>query len=244
MQSETIPLQIRFNESKTLFRISLPELCGNDELSVDGIDTAAGLNLLARLCKSMKHHSELNVYELSASQRDLMWAAMHRQYWGNRIVSSICCNACGADFDLSFLLTDLQKNLWSTVQHNAEVFAPTGMEEVYASEQHVYLDEQIRILTDLCLKKNSTFADEHDVKGLGQFLSEQAPIMDVDLKAVCTECNHENTVRFDVQSFVLQKIMNGQDALWFQVDALAKKYQWSLTEILSLSRSVRQQLSQ
>jgi len=77
---------------------ALREPQGGDELALAGIDTHSAVQLLDRLIDA----PPCSTAQLSASDRDGLLAALHRSLWGDRIVSSLKCAACGAMFDLSF----------------------------------------------------------------------------------------------------------------------------------------------
>jgi hypothetical protein len=76
----------------------------------------------------------------------------------------------------------------------------------------------------------------------GEALQSAAPILDVDLVARCPECDQAQTVQFDLQSFVLQRLLDERPVLLAQIHALAAAYGWSCGEILSLERSTRRML--
>ena len=71
-----------------------------------------------------------------------------------------------------------------------------------------------------------------------------APIVDVDLETRCAECGHPGQARFDIQAFVLQRLLDERDALLGEIHAMAAAYGWPLHDILSLPRGLRQALAQ
>lgn len=74
-------------------------------------------------------------------------------------------------------------------------------------------------------------------------LQAAAPIIDLELAASCADCGHQQTAHFDLQSFLLQRLINERENLLAEVHLLASAYGWSLSEILSLARSTRRQLA-
>lgn len=74
-------------------------------------------------------------------------------------------------------------------------------------------------------------------------LQAAAPLIDLELAARCADCGHEQSAHFDLQSFLLQRLINERENLLAEVHLLASTYGWSLSEILSLARSTRRQLA-
>ena len=65
------------------------------------------------------------------------------------------------------------------------------------------------------------------------------PLLDVEIGATCAECGHEQSVRFDLQQYVLAAVRDGERQRAREVHQIATAYRWSLAEILSLPRSRR-----
>ncbi len=219
--------------------VRLRELQGHDELAVDGVDTRTAVQLLGRLLDADE------AADLSASDRDAALAALHRALWGDRIVATLRCAACEAMFDLSFELSALQRQLGQAGEAG-RVSAPREVEDAQGVHWHLpSADEEdaaaqfgleagrARLLAQVCADVPA------DAQAVSARLEALAPLLDVDLDAECTECGHAQRVRFDVQSFVLQRLLDERDSVLGEVHALASGYGWSLQEILSLPRSLR-----
>ena len=242
--SERVPLR---HVAAQRLLVRLREPLGSDELALAGVDTRAAVVLLDRLMED----APCSAGELSASDRDGLLCALHRHLWGDRIVSSLECEACGAMYDLSFKLSALQMQLAAQAEP-AAVDAP-------------------RVLTDsegrhYCLP-NAAQEEEAAQCGMGEGhsrlralvagegeddhgpvldarLETLAPIVDVELDANCAECGEPRQARFDIQSFVLQRLLDERDALLGEIHAMAGAYGWPLHDIVSLPRRLRRALAQ
>src|SRR5262245_23409713 len=105
----TEPVLLRHLRTGPAVYVTLSEPTGHDDLAVDGVDTRAAVALLSRLLQG----SAVDAARLAASDRDALFAALHRQCWGDRIVSTLICTACARPFDLSFELSAVQRSLAS-----------------------------------------------------------------------------------------------------------------------------------
>ena len=225
----------------------LREPHGEDELALDGVDTRAAVALLERLVEVSP--AAQPVASLSASDRDALLAALHRQLWGDRIVSSLRCPACEAWYDLSFELSGLQRHLARQVAphmlsgprclQTADGLAwrlPVAAEEDEAAV--LGIEAGAAWLATRCAD------DDGCEQQAAAALEALAPLIDVDLDAPCTECGQPQSARFDIQSFTLQRLLDERDALLAELHTIAAGYGWSLGEILSLPRSLRRSLAQ
>jgi hypothetical protein len=207
--------------------VALSEPSGADEMSVEGVDTLCAVELLTRLLGE----GALDPMQMAASDRDALLAALHRQCWGDRIISTLLCAACDSRFDLSFQLSEVQRHLASASAELGPFKVPSAAEELSAIAHGARGGV-------LQLARTCGAAPE-DVERASDALAAVAPIVDLDLGARCVECGHEQAAHFDLQSFVLQRLLNERTALLAEIHLLAAAYGWSLAEILSLARSTR-----
>ena len=224
----------------------LREPRGDDELALAGVDTRAAVQLLDRLALQSPCPSA----QLSAGDRDQLLAALHRALWGDRIVSTLACPACGADYDLVFQLSALQRSL-------AEQAEPTVVEacrtlRTAAGER---FELSAADMEDAAAMRGPTGGAawlaaaisggvDADPDAVGQRLDAIAPLIDVDLDTRCAECGEPQQARFDLQGFVLQRLLDERDGVLDDLHALAAGYGWSLPDILALPRSLRRSLQQ
>ena len=87
--------------------VALREPTGRDEMAIEGVDTGCAVALLGRLLDQEAPEPG----RMAAADRDALLAAVHRQCWGDRVVSTLTCTACGSRFDLSFQLSEVQRHL-------------------------------------------------------------------------------------------------------------------------------------
>jgi hypothetical protein len=211
--------------------VALHEPLGEDEIAVEGIDTSSAVALLGRLLGE----GRLDAGQLAAADRDVLLAALHRRCWGDRITSTLACTACEQRFDLSFELSDVQRHLGAASASPAPFKVPSAEDEL-AAAAHGARQGALR-LAEAC------GAGAEDIERASEALAAAAPIVDLDLAARCAECGHEQAAHFDLQSFVLQRLLNERPALLAEIHALAAGYGWSLAEILSLARSTRRAMT-
>ncbi len=224
----------------------LREPNGQDELAIDGVDTRNAVALLERLIDAAL---EGTAASLCAGDRDALLAALYRQLWGDRIVSSLSCSACGALFDLSFELSQLQRSLVAAVPSHqvlgpgrlqtadgAVWQLPDGSSELQAAELGAQSGAAALALA-------AGGGDAARQAAAADALEQLSPLLDVDLDSACAECGHAQAVRFDVQSFVLQRLLDEREGLLAELHLLASGYHWSLNEILLLPRSLRRSLA-
>lgn len=218
--------------------LRLREPRGADELALDGVDTRAAVRWLDALLDGPPAAAEL-----SASDRDALLAGVHRALWGDRIVSSFACSACGKMVDLSFELSALQRDL----ADRTEAAQVSTARHLHDHEGHAYTlpsaaDEEAAAQLG---PRQGREALAHgiragaDAAALAVRLEALAPLLDVDLDADCAECGRAQQMRFDIQSFVLQRLLDERETLLAEVHTLAAGYGWSLAEITALPRSLR-----
>jgi hypothetical protein len=224
----------------------LREPHGHDELALAGVDTCAAVHLLDRLLDA----PGASAAALSASDRDGVLAALHRGLWGDRIVSSLACGACGALYDLSFELSALQRQLLQSAEA-AQVRAPRELRDAHDVQWRLPAVEEEDSAAQSGIQAGraqlagqACAAPDGDPQWVAERLEALAPLLDVDLDTRCAECGHAQQARFDIQSFVLQRLLDEREAVLGEVHALAGGYGWSLQEILSLPRSLRRSLVQ
>ncbi|BDB28717.1 hypothetical protein Tamer19_61300 [Cupriavidus sp. TA19] len=243
--SERIPLR---HVAAQRLLVRLREPLGSDELALAGVDTRAAVALLDRLMED----APCSAGELSASDRDGLLCALHRHLWGDRIVSSLECEACGAMYDLSFELSALQMQLAAQAEA-AAVDAPrlladsrgrhyrlpdAAQEEAAAQYGMVQGHAHLRALVAGAEQAQA------NPQELDSRLETLAPLVDVELDANCAECGEPRQARFDVQSFVLQRLLDEREALLDEIHAMAGGYGWPLHDIVSLPRGLRRKLAQ
>jgi len=231
MRTERVVLQFARDAQGEALSLTLREPCGQDELSVLGVDTLSAVELLDRLVEGTPHPNP-PVLQMVARDRDALLAALHRLCWGDRIEATLRC-PCGEPFDMDFRLSDLQKQLRENQQDMEHPWrVPVAEDELAVAA--LPAKEAVRALARRC--------GVDDLEAAAQCLDVLAPILDVDLQATCPECGRSQSTRFDVQSYLLQRVLGERENLLDDVHILASCYGWSLGEILDLPRGTRQSL--
>jgi hypothetical protein len=239
---ERVPLRLLPDQPQFA---ELREPLGEDELSLQGIDTRAAVQLLDSLC----HSSAAKAGALSASDRDGILAALYRALWGDRIVSTLECEACGAAYDLSFELSTLQRQLGEKA---AEAIVEEPRVVGDGTGQRYHLPSADEEQTALGIAEGSERLRESvcgggradDLAPLSDRLEALAPLIDIELDVRCAECSHPALARFDIQSFALQRLLDERESILDEIHILAQGYGWPLREVLSLPRSLRRSLVQ
>jgi len=225
----------------------LHEPSGRDEMSVEGVDTRAAVALLERLLQREPFAPVPPAARLAACDRDALLAALHRHLWGDRIRATLTCANCGQRFDLSFELSAIQRHLAG----GASAWLPDGSGCLSNAGGHSYrvptAEDEIAVVAEgaraaAALAARCGVAPEH-IESAAAALEAGAPILDLDLDACCIECGHRQLTHFDLQSFLLQRILNERPALLAEIHLLADGYGWSLRETLSLARRTRRSLA-
>jgi hypothetical protein len=229
----------------------LREIRGSDEQSVEGAGTVEAIRLLDRLLVSTSGTDigPDRAKELATPDRDRMLATIYISTYGSRVESVVNCSQCDSPFDADFSLEDLIHHVDSeAAQANIEEESsgvyklpdgrcfrlPTGEDE--CATLGMSPEEAERFMLNRCILKGDPTEDAQDVQ---RAMRDIAPILDLDMDARCPECDHQQVVRFDIQYYLLYRLIQGQRQLSLEVHQLARAYGWGLSEILSLPRSVR-----
>jgi hypothetical protein len=234
------------------------ELRGDDEEAVRATDSEAAIALLDRLL--VEHPGAVvgpgRACELTIPDRDQALAALQLAELGRRVESTVTCAACAQPYDIDF---DLAALIESVRRDSASAEAAPALRErpgVYrmpAPDGRSFrlpsgVDERAvaalgpgdapRALLRRCVVDGSIDADG-DVDAFGETMRAVGPLIDVEVGAACAECGHAQSVRFDLQHYVLSTILDGGRQRAREVHQIAMAYRWSLAEILSLPRSRR-----
>lgn len=231
--------------------VGVRELRGTDESAIEGTDTAAAISLLDRLLVqfSIRSVTPCSPAQLTAADRDRVLAAVYTTTFGDQVESTVECSECREPFDLNFNLMDFIASQDASIDRAAVspdgdgVFLaggklkfrlPTGEDE--CAVIGLTAEAAVRELGRRCLLEGDP---DQDLSDLEAAMEGAGPTLNAELEAVCPECNAAQTISFDLQEFVLQRLLNEQKRLTGEVDALARLYGWSLGEILDLPRTQR-----
>jgi hypothetical protein len=245
----TYPFVLRFTPGQP--RVFLRNLCGHDELAVGDVGTMGAVQLLNRLLVDVygTRAGGLTAEQLVVADRDRLLALVYRYTYGPGIESTVICQSCNVRFDLDFSLDDLlahqeaepvtESAEW---MENGTLFRinearfrlPTGEDELAAWGLPARQVEQS--LLRRCIREGDPATDGAAVQ---QAMERIAPLLQVELLAHCPECGKDQALQFDVQSFLLSRLINDQKRVAGEVHRIARAYGWSSGEILNLPRKLR-----
>lgn len=237
---------LRFAPGRVWWR----ELCAHDELSITEIGTAGAIALLDQLMTTgTDGATPPRAADLTTADRDRLLAAVYAHLWGNRIDSTINCVACAEPFDVQFRLDELQAfsqpdplaaqllpDGLFRLANGGRFRLPTGADELAVSG--LADDVAVGQLLHRCLPDGPATVDAQAVQEAMQAV---APLLDMDLGAQCPECGQVQSVRFSMQSFLLNRLKNEQPQVLADIHRLATTYRWSHGEITRLPRQERRQ---
>jgi len=237
----------------------LRQLRGQDEQSVSGADSPSAIALLDRLLVKAPAGAPSPVAavlpgeaaRLTISDRDQLLAAVLEATFGPRVESTARCSACGAPFDLDFRVDEISEAVRRPagtsgaspapggafeLPNGRRFRLPTGEDEIAVldlPEEHAKAELLRRCVLEGAADPTSDLLAAMEAEG---------GVIDLDVGARCPECGHEDAVRFAVQAYLLQALLQERDELRREVHRLATAYGWSHRVILSLPRSERRTL--
>ncbi|ULQ53228.1 hypothetical protein [Flavihumibacter fluvii] len=227
--------------------IYLQAIRGAEELQVDQADTTAAVELIQSMLDQQGAAENIRASAIVTADRDRVMAAVYRQLYGPRIESSVTCRHCHEKFDLDFSLDALleQYKPEETAVRDDGIYEtaegvcfrlPTGDDELLAMSAKGM--DPVQALLNQCLVgvnvANQPSAIEEKMAAL-------APVLNLEMQAVCPECHQQQAVRFDMQTFLLMRIKKERPRLLYEVHRIAMAYHWPHADILQLPRMLRRQ---
>ena len=232
--------------------VCLREIRGSDVIKIKQSGTLDAIRLLDNL---LVERSETNIRPgmaaaIAIADRDELLSVVYRKTFGSRIESTVNCQSCQEAFDLNFEvdqliafikqkreITEVEKQEDGTFKlpDGARFRLPRGEDEAFLlglSKKQAQI-----LLLERCLLEGTVKEKATDIQAaMGQI----APVFETDLEANCPECNHSQSIHFDMQSYLLHALLLEKEQLPYEVHHLAINYGWSHQEILDLPRSLRQ----
>jgi hypothetical protein len=184
---------------------------------------------------------------------DIEWALLllRRSLFGDFVTTSVVCKQpeCGAKIDVSFRIRDYlgqfqldmptgvekaQEPGWfSLTEMGIKFRLPTG------NDRHAVAHSSQPALE---LKRLCVLAEgipEEWQERVEESLEAMAPVISGILSGECPECGLAGEFYFDVQSYVLQELIDQAKFVFEDVHLIASRYQWSEDAILNLPRQRR-----
>lgn len=227
--------------------VYLRSLCGTDELAVEKTDTKNLIQFLDSLMMKGAMGNHVNAGQIVTADRDRILAALYISIYGSKVESTLSCQNCGQKFDLDFSLEDLLNHYQFVPEQVPEngtyrlepgicFRLPNGEDEILING--LSKQDAEKILIDRCLLEGNPETDKEIVQ---LKMEELAPVLNLEMQAICPECSHAQKVQFDMQSFFLLKLMQERRLLINEIHCIASHYHWSQKEILDLPRNLRKQ---
>lgn len=228
--------------------VYLKAVTGTDELVVEDTSSRSALLLLEGLL-SKNSFQVLNsgaAAGIVTADRDRILAHLYLAIYGKKVSSTLTCTHCTRPFDIDFSLPDMLRHYaldaplsndgLYELEPTVRFRLPTGEDEL--AIVGVPLQQAEKMLMEKCIISNTpeAYAD-----GVQQRMTALAPVLNVEMEAVCPECGHREQVLFDMQSFLLRKILQERPRLLREVHLIASQYRWSQGEIMALPRKLRKQ---
>ncbi|HRI60788.1 MAG TPA: hypothetical protein PK228_13715 [Saprospiraceae bacterium] len=228
--------------------VYLREISGRDELAVGNLGTPGAIQLLDRLLATGQDvaGSVPKAETFVTADRDRLLAVVYKQTYNAQIESTVQCQYCSAPFDLDFSLDDLLRHLQPDgilpeqtdgtfyLENGSRFRLPTGADE--QSVSGLPTAQMAQVLLERCLLEGDPAADGEKAQ---QAMEQIAPVLQTEMLAHCPECEKEQQVHFDLQSFLLTRLKQGQKQVILDIHRLASNYHWSHAEILDLPRNMR-----
>lgn len=241
-------------------RARLDAMCGWSEIAARDTSPSSAIACLDALLPTSGEADELVASEaatLSVADRDRLLAHLYLRQYGAQVETTLTCAACAQPFDLDFLLADMVQHCEQPDDHEGTApetladdatgrgrlvwtvgdlrFGPvTGIDELAVAGLRV--DQRADHLLARVIEGDPSRADRSTVSGL---LEQRCPLLSTAIGATCPECDEEQAVTFDVQTYVLRKLELGRTQLFRDVHLLASTYHWTRDAILSLTSAER-----
>ena len=229
----------------------LRPLCGHDEAFINGTGSIEATRFLDQLLVSTPGTTigSGKARELAVCDCDRLFAALYLNYFGEQVESTVTCQSCDQPFELRFSLRELMASLDKV---NATKATGPDDEGIYTlvdgrrfrlptagdRDSLLGLDSEQAMTT--LLKRCVVEGDPaHNSEELEAAMDEVGAVLDLDLDATCPDCGALQTVRFDIQTYLLRALAYERRFLNREVHHIARAYGWGHQEILNLTREER-----
>jgi len=229
----------------------LRPLCGHDEAFINGTGSVEPVAFLDRLLVEAPGTTvgPGKAKDLAVCDCDRLLAAIYLQYFGERIEGTALCRDCNEPFESNFSLRDLMASLEDGAA--AKVTGPDE-EGIYtlpdgrrfrlptADDQYSVIgleaEKAAAALLERCMVKGDSMESPEIIQTA---MDEVGAVLDLDLEAVCPKCDAPQSVRFDIQTYLLRALAYEKRFLSHEVHRIAMAYGWGHEEILNLTREDR-----
>lgn len=220
---------------------------GLAELAVTGSDAASAMALVDAVLVPGPGRCAVpgSASRLAVADRDRVLVRLHLDLYGAAISSTLTCRGCGELFDLDFRLDDLAAHCEPpSSEASAEPwrvgdlqFRPlTGDDELAVLGDR---DPAAALFERVSSGGDTSPPDQGRIDVAGA-LARLTPPVAAPIGARCPECATQQSADFDIQGFLLVRLLGERPRLWRSVHLIASAYHWSRAEILALTRTERE----
>jgi hypothetical protein len=243
-------------------RVYLKELCGRQELDVSATDPATTTGWSAELLRQTIVDvpgaiGPNEVMDLPLGVRDQLLLCLYEQTFGPRIQSTVQCAACHEHVELGL---DTAELLAHVLREANETTAPTAddIEGFRLKDGTRFrvptLGDQLAVaalparaavrelVARTLIDAPDDELDEVALARLQDAMTAVAPLVELDIELVCSECRHGQTLHFEIGEHLAASLLREREVLLREIHLLASAYGWSLDAILSLPRRQRHRL--
>lgn len=238
-------------------------LTGHDEQALAaGVGALAATELLDRLLVAQPGTSVQtgDAWRLAICDRDRLLAAVYALHFGDRIESHVRCTACTTGIEIGFSLAGLVASLtgqrelgelegpdeqgWYRLVDAPRFRLPTSADQravIGLAPEQARVTLLRRCVADDDSGAGKTFGDldSTTLERIEQAMATAGPILDHPFDIACHACGADQTLRFDIETFLLRALDHERRYLIREIHYLARGYGWSLAEILGLTRDDR-----
>lgn len=182
---------------------------------------------------------------LSLGERDRLLLALRAHTFGERIDAVFDCEACDAPQQFSIGIDALR------------IESPDGEARVALEDRELRLrkldsrdlaavariedaGEVRRVLIARSVEGDPGALNEEEQAKVSERLGEIDPQADLVFDVMCSECQHQFQLPFDIAGFLWNEVSLEARRLLQEVAALAQAFKWSERDILAMSRKRRQ----
>lgn len=232
-------------------RAYVRELCGRDELDADLMTPTGATRFAANLLVETPGAAvgPADIWALTLSDRDLILAAVYSSAFGDDVESVVTCQACKRAFEVGFSLEQLVLSLQDGTDPEIQGPDPDGIYTLHdgrrfrlptaEDERAVAGVDPARAVAELLVRCVIDGQPSENLDALQAAMDRVGPILTLDVPARCALCNVEQSVHFDLPSYLDSALRKERPLLAREVHRLATAYHWSLREILGMLRSQR-----
>ena len=233
-------------------RLTTADLClptGADEAAVleaRGRSRAEQVTELLSRCVTRIDDVDVDetvVRTLTIGDRETLLLHLRASVFGDRLSCVVDCPECGEPMDLDLLVPELLVPPYEDVRerHTVELGAPGGGEAdvrlVTGADQEAAARGGIEELIARCVfevRIDESLPTPILAEALSGPLLALDPQAEITIDAACPSCGEPFSALVDAAGILLAELTDGDDRLLREVDALARTYHWSESEILGL----------